>query len=60
MLPIGGVLIAIFAGWIMSKADSESELKLQDPRHYKIWHILVRYVAPVCVILVFLDAMGVI
>lgn len=60
MLPIGGVLIAIFAGWIMSKADSESELKLQDPRHYKIWHILVRYVAPACVILVFLDAMGVI
>ena len=60
MLPIGGVLVAIFAGWIMSRADCESELKLQDPRHYQAWLILVRYIAPLGVALVFLDAMGLI
>ena len=60
MLPVGGVLVAVFAGWIMSKADSESELKLQDPRHYQAWLILVRYIAPLGVVLVFLDAMGLI
>ena len=60
MLPVGGVLIAIFAGWIMSRESSEAELKLQDPRHYQWWLILVRYVAPIGVALVFLDALGVI
>jgi NSS family neurotransmitter:Na+ symporter len=60
MLPIGGVLVAVFAGWVMSKADSASELNLQDPRHYRTWQILVRYIAPLGVILVFLDALGLI
>lgn len=60
LLPIGGVLVAVFAGWVMSKSDSEAELKLTDPRHYQIWLILVRYVAPLCVVLVFLDAFGLI
>jgi NSS family neurotransmitter:Na+ symporter len=58
MLPVGGVLVAVFAGWVMSKADSASELNIQDPRHYQAWLILVRYIAPMGVILVFLDALG--
>ncbi|MFM8330211.1 MAG: sodium-dependent transporter [Candidatus Methylumidiphilus sp.] len=58
MMPVGGVLIAVFAGWVMAREHSEAELSLQDPRHYDIWRILVRYVAPLGVGLVFLDAMG--
>jgi len=58
MLPVGGVLIAVFAGWVMRKKSSEAELDLADPRHYNAWRILVRYAAPVGVALVFLDAMG--
>lgn len=58
MLPVGGVLIALFAGWVMSREDSEAELAEEDPRRYQIWRILVRYVAPIGVGLVFLDAMG--
>jgi len=58
MLPVGGVLIAVFAGWVMKKENSEAELALADPRHYNAWRILVRYVAPIGVGLVFLDALG--
>ena len=58
MLPVGGVLIAVFAGWVMRREHSEAELALADPRHYLAWRVLVRYVAPVGVALVFLDAMG--
>lgn len=58
MLPIGGVLIAVFAGWVMNDEHSEEELGLKDPKHYRIWRVLVRYVAPLGVVLVFLDAMG--
>jgi len=58
MLPIGGVLIALFAGWILSRKNSEAELNMEDPRYYQAWLILVRYVAPIGVGLIFLDALG--
>lgn len=59
MLPIGGFCIAIFAGWIMAQQNSESELALTQPLHYKIWQILVRYISPAAVFLVFLHVVGV-
>jgi len=58
MLPLGGVLVALFTGWFMGRDHSEAELALANPRHYQTWRILVRYVAPIGVGLVFLDAMG--
>ena len=59
LLPLGGVAIAIFAGWIMRRAASEDELALRgDGFWYRGWLMLVRYVAPVCVVLVFLSAIG--
>jgi NSS family neurotransmitter:Na+ symporter len=61
LLPLGGVLIAVFAGWIMRRASSQDELRL-DGRGvaYRLWLVVVRFVAPACVILVFLDAIGLI
>lgn len=47
MLPLGGVLIAIFAGWTMSRSDTRDELGLEDNRVYRSWRFLIRYVAPV-------------
>jgi NSS family neurotransmitter:Na+ symporter len=59
LLPLGGVLIAIFAGWIMRRASSVDELALGDRSFgYRAWRLLVRFVAPTCVILVFLNAIG--
>ncbi len=61
LLPLGGVLIAIFAGWIMRRASSQDELALHGSSFaYRLWLLAVRFVAPACVILVFLDAIGLI
>jgi NSS family neurotransmitter:Na+ symporter len=57
LLPIGGVLIAIFAGWMLSRAASEDELAM-NPGPYRTWRFLVRYVAPVAVAIVFASAVG--
>jgi len=57
MLPLGGLFIALFAGWIMRTSSSKMELNTV-PAIYKIWHFLVRYVTPVAVIIVFLRAVG--
>jgi NSS family neurotransmitter:Na+ symporter len=60
MLPIGGVLVAVFAGWIVKREISESELEMSDPRLYALWHFLIRYVAPIGVGIIFIDAFGLI
>lgn len=58
MLPLGGLAIAIFAAWLMSKKATQDELDLGDTAGYQIWRILVRYVAPVAVAVVFLNVIG--
>lgn len=59
MLPLGGLMIAVYAGWLMKKEYSRAELKI-NRFWYTIWLFLVRFIAPVMVIVVFFNAMGVI
>lgn len=59
MLPIGGFFIAVFAGWIMKRQHSEDELEMAYPVAYLLWRVLVRYVSPAAVFLVFLNVVGV-
>ena len=59
MLPIGGFCIAVFAGWIMHRDHSQSELQMPCKPSYELWRILVRYVAPASIFLVFLHVIGV-
>lgn len=58
MLPMGGLLIAIFAGWKMSRYSTAEELGLGDGILYKMWLITIRYIAPLGVIIIFLNAIG--
>jgi NSS family neurotransmitter:Na+ symporter len=59
MLPLGGLLIALFAGWFMSEPSSRDELELPAPL-YGAWRFLARFVAPIAVAIVLLNAIGLI
>ncbi|WP_027150045.1 sodium-dependent transporter [Methylobacter tundripaludum] len=59
MLPIGGFCIAVFAGWIMKQQHTEHELDMPNPLSYQVWKILICYVSPAAVFLVFLHVVGV-
>lgn len=59
LLPLGGLAIAIFAGWILSRSDTRDELHDMRSSTYALWRWLVRYLSPVLVFLVFLSAIGV-
>jgi len=59
MLPLGGLLIAIFAAWKMSRTSSADELRMGDRFFYPLWRFLVRYITPIAVIIVFLNAIGI-
>lgn len=60
LLPLGGLLIALFAGWVMSRASVRDELRLGDGAGYRTWRFLVRYVSPALVVIVFFNAIGLI
>lgn len=60
MLPLGGLSIAVFAGWVMSKENSADELQLKSPILFNSWLFLVKFVSPVAVAIVFLKAIDVI
>jgi NSS family neurotransmitter:Na+ symporter len=58
LLPLGGILIAVFAGWVLPRSTTVDELALGQGAAYGLWRFLVRWVAPVAVGLVLLNAVG--
>ena len=58
LLPLGGILIAIFAGWVLPRAATLDELGGTDSAGYRLWRFLIRYVAPAAVALVLLNGVG--
>jgi len=55
MLPLGGLLMALFAGWVMNQNHSRGELGLEEGAYQK-WRGLIRYVTPIAILLIFLNA----
>ncbi|MED5270926.1 MAG: sodium-dependent transporter, partial [Pseudomonadota bacterium] len=60
MLPLSGLLFTIFASWVMRKDHSTEELSDVSLSIYKLWRFSARDSAPIGVILVFLNAIGII
>ena len=52
MLPVTGILIALFAGWVLKRKMIEELLGLPGEVLYQVWHMAVRYVAPIGVAIV--------
>ena len=59
LLPLGGILITIFVGWLVAKKNIDSELKIQSKLLKAIWYFSARILAPLAVILVMLNALGI-
>ncbi|HKK16564.1 MAG TPA: sodium-dependent transporter, partial [Gammaproteobacteria bacterium] len=60
LLPMGGLLLSIFATWMMSRKSSIEELQMGDGMAFRAWYFAVRYIAPVGVIIIFMHAVGII
>jgi len=59
LLPLGGLLMAIFAGYFMKKDHVQDELNL-DNRGFKLWRITNNYISPIAIAAVFLYLFGLI
>jgi NSS family neurotransmitter:Na+ symporter len=60
LLPLGGLLIAIFTAWLMSRKAVVAELGLGEGLVFQSWLFVVRFVAPVGVVVIFLHAIDII
>jgi len=59
LLPLGGLLMAIFAGYFMQKQHVQEELDLQDGA-FKSWRFTNNVIAPIAITAVFLYLFGII
>ncbi|HEX5842783.1 MAG TPA: sodium-dependent transporter [Pseudomonas sp.] len=54
LLPLGGLAFALFAGWVMGRESVRDELSIKSPLLFNLVYWLVRVVAPVGVLIVFI------
>lgn len=53
-LPLGALFTSLFAGYVLSNQDAHNELT-QQQSWVEVWRVLVRYVAPAAIIVVFIN-----
>lgn len=57
MMPLGGLGMALMAGFLLRTELFRQELGLSHTQHM-LWLFMVRYVSPLGIVLIFIDALG--
>ena len=60
MLPVGGLMVAIYAGWFWKAGQEQDELagNVRRPWLYPVWRFLLRFVAPISILIIILNQIG--
>ena len=56
MLPLGGLLMAIFVGFIVKRKIVQEELRV-NAILFNIWRLIIRFIAPIAVTLIFINGL---
>jgi len=59
MLPLGGLIMAIFVGFVIPKEQVESVMKPQLGFAFNAWYFSLRYITPIAMFIVMLSLLGV-
>ena len=59
LLPLGGLMMAIFAGWVMRADHVQDELDLKTIA-FRLWRFIIRYVSPIAIMIILLSLFGLI
>jgi len=52
MMPVSGLLLAVFVGWLIKPEMIAAELQMKNPALFRTWFWLLRWVAPVSIALI--------
>ena len=55
MMPAGGLMVALIAGWALSREATCQELGMGSGLAFNLWRGLVRYVVPLAIVIIFLS-----
>jgi len=55
MLPLGGLMISVFAGWFLPRRTAMEEIGAGDGLLFKLWRFLIRYLIPIAIAAMFLN-----
>ncbi len=55
LIPLCGLAIAVFSGWILSRETCQKELGANNKFLYVIWRFLIKFVTPICILLIFIS-----
>ena len=55
LLPVCGLLLALFAGWVLSRELTRRQFGARRERLFAAWRFLIRYAAPAAVAWLFLE-----
>ena len=59
MLPLGGILLALFTGWCLNKDLITQELSWSvKSTWFQLWFVVLRWIAPIVILLILLSAVG--
>lgn len=61
MLPLSGFLVCLFVGWYLKRSLSYEELTnygLQKAPYYTAYMFILRYLAPIAIVLIFVNELG--
>ena len=61
MLPLSGILVCLFVGWYLKRSVSHDELTnygLQKAPYFPIYMFILRYLAPIAIVLIFVNELG--
>lgn len=63
LMPLGGLLVSLFVGWRMDRQklhDTLTNFGKDSGRYIPVFLFVVRYFAPLCILLIFLSGLGLI
>jgi NSS family neurotransmitter:Na+ symporter len=57
MMPLCGLLLAIFTGWMIKPEAIQEELQIKNQTLFRVWFWLLRWVAPISIALILLTSL---
>ncbi len=54
LLPLGGLLVAVLAGWVVPRNIMRNELSATSDGLFRFWRVLIRYLATIAIALILL------
>lgn len=58
LLPLGGLLVALFTGWVVSRALMRKELEESSDAFFRYWRFTIRWLAPIAVGLIIITGLA--